>query len=196
MSKRSAPKGTWQTFLDLQCPYSRNHWMKRKEIEAKFADNYDITYHLTSLAFHPQAFFGQKAAMLVEVKKGKDDKMKFIDACYQNQTRFMNDAIGDARPSEVNAVFADIAQEAGLLDKEDGFTREYFLEHVNNFDMTIKPASVEHKYALTYGVFGTPKFVIDDKLIAGTESSWGPDEWEEKLKEIKPKTENDNSGDS
>lgn len=101
--------------------------VKRKEIEAKFADNYDITYHLTSLAFHPQAFFGQKAAMLVEAKKGKDDKMKFIDACYQNQTRFMNDAIGDARPSEVNAVFADIVQEAGLLDKEaDGLRANIF----------------------------------------------------------------------
>ena len=190
MSKRSAPKGTWQAFLDLQCPYSCKFWMKRKEIEDKFADDYDFSYHLTSLAFHPQAFFAQKAAMLVEVKKGKDDKIKFIDACFQNQEKYMDAAIGDARPSEVHAVFADIAQEAGIFD-EESFTRQYFLDNIDNFDLTVKPAYVEHKYALTYGVFGTPKFAIDDKIIQGTESSWGPEEWEEKLKTIKAKTEGD-----
>ena len=168
--------------------------MKRKEIEAKFADDYDITYHLTSLAFHAQAFVGQKAAMLIEIKKGKDDKMKFIDACLENQTKIMNDAIGDSRPSEVIAVFADIAQEAGIFDQEK-LTREYFLENVNKFDMTVKPAWVEHKFALSQGVFGTPKFVIDGKLMAGTESSWGADEWEEKLKSVKAKKEASN-GDS
>lgn len=187
MSKRTAPKGTWQVFLDLQCPYSAKHWMKHKEIEAKFQEDYDISYHITSLAFHPQAFSAQKAAMLVEVKKGKEDKMKFIDTCFQNQKRYMNDAIGDARPSEVYAVFADIAQEAGILDDES-FTRQFFLERIDDWDVTVKPAYVEHKYALTYGVFGTPKFVINDKLLACTESSWGASEWEAFLKKVKAKT--------
>ena len=91
------------------------------------------------------------------------------------------------KPSEVYAVFADLAEESGVFDDE--FTRKEFLEKIDDWDLTVKPAYLEHKYALGYGIFGTPKFVLDDKLLADTESSWGPDEWAEKLKSLKPKAD-------
>ena len=44
-----------------------------------------------------------------------------------------------------------------------------------------KPAYAEHKIALGYGVYGTPKHVIDGKLVPDTESAWGAADWAGKL---------------
>jgi 2-hydroxychromene-2-carboxylate isomerase len=82
----------------------------------------------------------------------------------------------------VDEVFANIAQEAGVFD--DSFTRDYFLEHLHDWDEVVKPSYGEVKDALNYGVFGTPKHVIDDKLVLDTESAWGPEEWEDKLRSL------------
>lgn len=153
------------------------------EIHERFGDQFDFEIKLTSLPFHPQAFPAQCAASLVETKKGIDAKLKFVDACFRKQDSYLNAAVGDARPSEVSEVFASIAKEAGALD--DIFTELYFLGKINDWEEAVKPAYTEYKEALAFGVYGTPKHVIGDKgLIADTESSWGADEWAEKLKTI------------
>ena len=180
------PKKTWKIFWDLQCPYSRKHWQNHKAIEARFSSNYDFEIHLTSLIFHPQAFPAQCAANLIERKKGSDAKLAFVDACFANQHRYTNDALDDPKPSEVATIFQSIAQEAGILDGEDGdFTKDYFLSKVNDFAEAVKPAYSEHKVALSYGVYGTPKNVINERLIDGTESAWGPEEWGKKLEGVR-----------
>ena len=56
------------------------------------------------------------------------------------------------------------------------------MEQLHDWEMAVKPAYTEHKIALGFGVYGTPKHVIDGKLMTDTESGWGPDEWTEKLK--------------
>ena len=174
-------KRTWKSFVDLQCPFARNFYVEhRADIESHFADQFDFSTHLTSLAFHPQAFVGQRAAKLIELNQGMDSKVAFIDACFANQDLYR--ATGDSRPSEVDAIFATIADKAGIFSAD--FTKEYFLDHISDWDDIVKPTYAEHKVALEYGVFGTPKFVIDGKLVEGTESSWGHEEWETKLKEL------------
>lgn len=117
--------------------------------------------------------------------------LKYVDACFERQESYMNAALGDARKSDVDAVFADIAEAAGVFDKDDddggsggGFTKQVFLEQLHGWEKAVKPAYAEHKVALGYGVYGTPKQVIDEKLVADTESAWGPDEWAEKLKSL------------
>ena len=94
----------------------------------------------------------------------------------------MNAALGDARKSDVDAVFATIAEKAGVLD--DGFTKEAFLADLHDWESAVKPAYTEHKIALGYGVYGTPKHVIDGKLVPDTESAWGAADWAEKLKSL------------
>lgn len=182
MSAVMSAKTSWKAFVDLQCPYSRIFWNKLPSIRERFSDKYDITVHLTSLAFHPQAFTAQSAANLIQRKKGDDAKLTFINACYANQERYLNTAIGDARKSEIDAIFATIAQEAGLLD-DSALTKDIFLSKINDWDEAIWPAYLEHKAALQYGVFGAPKHVINEKLVLNTESAWGPDEWANKLEE-------------
>lgn len=173
-------KPTWKVVWDLQCPYSKTSWEKLPEIRGRFGEEFDFEIKLTSLAFHPQAFPAQCAACLVETKKGSDAKLKFVDACFRNQASFMNAAVGDARPSEVGSVFATIGKEAGIFDED--FTEEYFLDKLNDWEEAVKPAYAEHKEALAFGIYGTPKHVIGDKgLVADTESSWGAEEWVEKL---------------
>lgn len=174
----------WKVFWDLQCPYSRANWKNLDAIKARFSAEYEFEIILTSLLFHPQAFTAQCAANLIEVKKGVESKQTFIDACFNHQEKFMNAAIGDSRPSEVDAVFATIAKDAGLLNDSTLLSESEFLSKIHDWEMAVKPAYTEHKKALGYGVYGTPKHVIDDKLIADAESSWGPDEWATKLKEI------------
>ena len=176
-------KRTFQVFIDLQCPYSKTFWSNRKAIEKSFADTFDFSVHVTSLLFHPQAFPAQRAAKLIELKLGQDSKIKFIDACFEKQDSFMNKAAGDARPSEVKEIMAQIAGDAGLFD-DDNLTKKDFIENMDDWEAAVKPGYTEHKYALEYGVYGTPKFVIDEKLVADTESSWGADEWAAKLKEL------------
>jgi len=175
-------KTKWITFWDLQCPYCRIHWNHLPALRERFGDKYQMDIQLTSLAFHPHAFIGQAAANLIQRKKGDEAKLAFINACMENQERYLVKSLPDARPSEVRAVFLAIAKEANLLDKD--FTEEFFAENMNNWEEAVKPANTEHKEALAYGVFGTPKHVIDGKLVLDTESSWGVDEWQQKLDEL------------
>ena len=184
-SSQLATKKSWKVVWDLQCPYSKRNWEMLDSIKERFQDEYDFSIHLTSLAFHPQAFTAQCGASLVETYKGREALLKYVDTCFENQHLYMNAALGDARKSEIKAVFADIAEKAGVLDEET-FTKETFLAEIENWEKAVKPAYTEHKFALGYGVYGTPKQVINDKLIAESESAWGPDEWAEKLKIEKP----------
>ena len=132
------------------------------------------------MAFHPQAFTAQCGASLVESRKGRDALLKYVDACFEHQETYMNAALGDARKSDVDAVFANIAEKAGVLD--DAFTKEAFLADLHDWESAVKPAYAEHKIALGYGVYGTPKHVIDGKLVPDTESAWGAADWAGKLK--------------
>lgn len=173
---------TWKVFWDLQCPYSQVSWKELPAIKEKFGSEYTFEICLTSLAFHPQAFGAQCGASLIETKKGKEASMKYVNMCFEKQDTFMNAALGDARKSEIDAVFASVAEAAGVLD--ESFTKEDFLVGMHDWEMAVKPAYAVHKVALGYGVYGTPKHVIDEKLIPDTESAWGADEWAEKLKTL------------
>jgi 2-hydroxychromene-2-carboxylate isomerase len=148
----------------------------------KVGNEYDFSVYITSLQFHPQAFTAQCGASLIETTKGRTAVFKYVDACFENQELYMNAAIGDAKKSEIDQVFCLIAEKAGLLD--DQFTKELFLAELHDWEKVVKPAYTEHKIALGYGVYGTPKHVIDEKLVPDTESAWGPEEWAEKLKSL------------
>jgi protein-disulfide isomerase len=177
----STAKPTWQVFWDLQCPYSRISWEKLPDIQNHFGKDFSFEIKLTSLVFHPQSFVGHGAACLIEKCKGSEDRLKFINACFQNQEKFLKSAVGDARPSEVDAVFASIANDAAIFDET--FTEEYFLAHIRDWDEAQKPAYTEHKEALKLQIYGTPKHVIGDKgLISNSESSWGVTEFIDVLK--------------
>lgn len=175
-------KRTWRVFWDLQCPYSKRMWKNFTAIKERFSDDFDFEISLTSLLFHPQAFTAQCGASLIEREKGRDVMFKYVDACFENQESYLNDAIGDAKKSEIAAVFASIAENAGIFD--DKFTKEIFLRDLNDWEKAAKPAYTEHKKVLAYGAYSTPSNAIDEKLVLNTESAWGPDEWAEKLKSL------------
>ena len=151
-------------------------------MKAHFGKEFEFEVCLTSLAFHPQAFTAQCGASLVETRKGRDALLKYVDACFESQETYMNAALGDARKSDVDAVFANIAEKSGVLD--GAFTKEAFLSSLHDWESAVKPAYAEHKVALGHGVYGTPKHVIDGKLVPDTESAWGAADWAEKLKSL------------
>jgi hypothetical protein len=151
-AEKKMAKTSWKVFWDLQCPYSKKMWENFKEIQDRFDNDYDITIYITSLAFHPQAFTAQCGASLIEKVKGRDVMFKYVDACYENQDMYMNDSIGDAKMSEIDEVFAKIAEKAGVFD--ESFTKEKFLQDLHNWETAVNPAYTEHKIALGYGVFG------------------------------------------
>jgi len=175
-------KKSWKIFWDLQCPYAKKNWERLSAIRSKFQDEYDFSIHLTSLSFHAQAFQAQCCASLIESYSGRDALLTFVDACFERQTEFTNAALGDCKKSDVTAVFADIAEKSGLL--EGDLTKEKFFAEANDWQKAVQPAYTEHKVALAYGVYGTPKHVVDEKLVADTESVWGPEEWADKLKTL------------
>ena len=174
-------KTSWEVFWDLECPFARKNWEQLPALQQAFDSQFDFTIHLTSLAFHPEGFVGQCAAFLIRRELDDTAWLTFVNACYEQQHLYKDD-LKDPRPSEVVSVFADIAQGTGLFTEK--FTREYFLEHVADWNEITKPTYQEHKYALEKGVFGTPKHVIDGKLVLDTESSWGVKEWQDKLESM------------
>ena len=106
-------------------------WNNLSSIKDTFGSEYEFTVYITSLAFHPQAFTAQSGASLIETVKGREAMFKYVDACFENQETFMNASIGDAKKSEIDAVFADIAEKAGVLD--DTFTKAKFLEDLHDW---------------------------------------------------------------
>ena len=112
-------------------------WEKVAAIKEAHGDNYDFTIYLTSLVFRPQACTAQCGASLVELYKGRDALLKYVDICMENQDSFMNAAIGDARKSEIKAIFASPAEKAGVVD--DSFTEETFLAELDNWEKAVKP---------------------------------------------------------
>ena len=170
----------WKIFLDLQCPYSKVFWKQLPSIQEKFGNKYTFTRHITSLVFHPQAFDAQCAVTLVGNIRGLDIRRQYEDTLFEHQELYMNAALGDARKTEIIEVFANIAEKVdGLFNEE--FTRDVFVEKIHDWNMAVKPAYNEHKIALGYKVYGTPKHVINERLLEDTESSWGVDEWVKKL---------------
>lgn len=176
-------KKTWKVFWDLQCPYSKKNWELLSAIRAKFESEYEFSVHLTSLLFHPQAFTAQCAANLIEGQRGPQVGRAFVDACFERQETYMNAAVGDARQSEVDSIFAGIAESCGAF--EGDFDKEFFLSKLHDWEMAIKPAWTQHKEALKLGVYATPKQVIDNVLVEESESAWGPEEWAKKLESMK-----------
>ena len=174
----SKVKKSWKIFWDLQCPYSKKNWEQLSAVKAKLGDQYEFSVHLTSLLFHPQAFTAQCAANWIGVTKGADAKRSFVDACFSQQEKYMNAAVGDARKSEIHTIFATIALDCGVIVAEE---TESLLVGLNDWEQSIKPAWTEHKEALSAGVVSTPKHVIDGVLMENTESAWGPSEWVEYL---------------
>jgi hypothetical protein len=55
---------------------------------------------------------------------------------------------------------------------------------MNDWETAVKPAYAEHKIALGFGVYGTPKHVINDVLVADTDSEWGVPEWTQVLSKL------------
>jgi hypothetical protein len=186
-------KMVWKFFWDLQCPYSKKSWEQYGRIRERFLDRFEFQVHITSLLFHRQAFAAQCAASLINTRKGPHAKRKFVDACFAHQDRYFDAAVGDSKPSDVDAIFAGIAREAGLFDEEkeavgeqpgtgnSSLTEEYFLSHLRDWKEAVLPAWTEHKIALSHGVYGTAQFVIEDQLVQDTESGWTAHEWEQKL---------------
>jgi hypothetical protein len=184
MTTESKDKISWKIFLDLQCPYSRKTYLRLPELRQRFQDKYEITIHYTSLAFHPQAFTAQCAANVIGISNGPEARQAFQDKCFEIQERYMNAAIGDSRKSEIEAVFYQIANEAGCFSSTK-MSKEEFCAKLTDWEAVVKPAWLEHKEALYAGSFATPSHVINSEVVQDTESDWGPDDWETKLTTLK-----------
>ena len=88
------------------------------------------------------------------------------------------------RASSRLAFMALRLRRARLDCDRDGLTKEAFLASLHDWESAVKPAYAEHKVALVAGVYGTPKHVIDGKLVPDRESAWGAADWAEKLKSL------------
>jgi len=161
-------------FFDLQCPFSRKLWAKVPELRDRFGNDYDISLHTTSLAFHRQSFPAQTAAYLIGMERGQEARERFQSALYANMERYVDAEADSMTKSQLYEVFADIAQQEGLLVDD-------FLEKLADREKVIMPTWREHKEALKLGVFKAPQHVINGKLLPDTESSWEIEDYERAL---------------
>lgn len=73
------------------------------------------------------------------------------------------------------AIFAEIAARACGCDKES------VIGAAQDWEAATSPAWSEMKVGIAAGVAGSPKHVIDGKIVADTDSGWGVAEWKAKL---------------
>ena len=174
-------KPTWKMFFDLQCPYSRKLWGKVPALKEHFGQDFEISLHTTALAFHRQSFPAQTAAFVIGKYKGSEIREQYQNALYDNFDKYSDDATETMTKTDLNGVFADIAQP--FFDET--FSRDVFLEKIRDRKEVIMPTWFEHKEALVFGVFKAPQHVIEGHLVPDTESSWEIADYEEALKKLR-----------
>jgi hypothetical protein len=171
----------WKIFFDLQCPFSKRLRQLLPAIKARYGPmGFKITTHIISLAFHRQSFPAHCVAYLVGIEKGNDCRLRFEEACYDNLDLYVDEAVTSMTKAEVNEVFASIAEKAGVFD--DTFSKEMFVQSLQDHNRVIMPTWFEHKQALMLGVFKAPQHVLNGVLIPDTDSSWSVDDYEPVLK--------------
>jgi 2-hydroxychromene-2-carboxylate isomerase len=181
---QASEKPSWDMYLDLQCPYSRAVWNKLPELRNHFGNDYNITTHLTSLAFHHQSFTAHSAACLIGAQKGKEARLLFEKACFAKQDRYVDTAVEGMTKDEVNAVFATIAEEEGIFNDSTVLTKEDFLVSLMDHKKVVLPTWSEHKQALAVGVFKAPQHVLRGRIVPDTDSSWEIEDYEECFKKL------------
>jgi hypothetical protein len=151
-------------------------------LKERFGDEYKISTHITSLAFHRQSFPAHVAAFLIGKELGEDARNRFHDALYDNFEKYSDEAAETMTKADLDNVFADVAEKEGLFDTS--FTRGYFLQNLRDRKEVIMPTWFEHKNALSYGVFKAPQHVINGRLLPDTDSEWGLPEFEAALAKL------------
>eukprot|EP00808_Paulinella_micropora_P024261 g55025.t1 len=188
--RKTETEKEWKVFVDLQCQYSRRLYMEHLEkIKKAFEPEFNITVHLTSLNFHHQAFFAQKAAKVISINLGEASRKVWIDRCFKEQTKYMDDACCDMSKKRINALMADLAEEAGLLIKdgdapEGKMKRADFLAQMDDFQKIVLPTWREIKEAIAYGVSSAPSHVVQGKKMESSESDWAIRDYQNKLVEM------------
>lgn len=159
---------SWQIFLDIQCPYSKRTWDNVPALRREYGNKFNITTHLYQLAFHYQSYTGHKAAASIAGSQGEKGKLEFIGCAYERQEEFMNAAMGDAKKSEIEAKFADIAAKCNKVDAT---------EFVDTLGDAWRPAWNEQKFSMAAGAVVAPTHNIGGVVVPDTSSSWTAEEW-------------------
>lgn len=168
----SAQKKVWRTVWDLSSADCRVNWQQMPHVRKRFEDDFDFEVVLASLPIYPHSFAASCAASVIATELGLQEKMEFVDACFENQDRYLE--LKDARPSLAREVLADIAKGAGLL-KNDKLPRETFLSLLESSEKVAQAAWLEHQQALHSGVFkSVPAHVVDGRLLEEAQSGWKP----------------------
>jgi protein-disulfide isomerase len=165
-----------ECFLDLQCFYSGKGWSNLQSV-FKYYNNQKVKFviHLTCLADHYYSFLLSVGATAIKrIQKKPEDYWNYITLVFQNQELFNNNnTLNKTRQELINEL-------ASLIEKHLQIKKEEFIKTFNHDDV-FKESFKSWQYAVSRGINGTPKFIINDFLMHAIESNWDLEKWKQLL---------------
>ena len=165
----------WEVHLCLGCNFSKNVHAVLPELK-KAMPEFEFEIVLMSLPWHFSAMHGMIIGHAAVA--GGCDRDAYISAVFAQQEKILNNATVDLSREQMFAIYADIAEQTsgGKVKKAElvqlAMTRKPIDYHMK--------AWAECKIGIAAGVMGSPKHVVDGKVLTGTDSAWGVAEYKAK----------------
>eukprot|EP01090_Pellita_catalonica_P001515 TRINITY_DN11264_c0_g1_i2.p1 TRINITY_DN11264_c0_g1~~TRINITY_DN11264_c0_g1_i2.p1 ORF type:complete len:229 (+),score=37.26 TRINITY_DN11264_c0_g1_i2:43-729(+) len=144
------------TFLDLQCPYSKKAYKTIKEV---FADVGEKTLQwrmiLNPLPFHHNAFLSAQGAYVVLNLTNEAMFWEYCDYMYQKQDYWSNFETADKTANEVIALFA------GYANTCCGISTDAFIKKMGWLGPQNAQTRIVWELAASLGIYGTPMFSVN-----------------------------------
>ncbi|GAQ78260.1 hypothetical protein KFL_000100260 [Klebsormidium nitens] len=161
-----------EAFLDIMCPSCRASWPVLKNVSTYYGDDkVDIIIHPFSNPFHHYSFHAARGMHAVAALNSSLP-IAWMEAVFERQERFDNNATALETPASTLERFSDIAPKIGLSGTS-------FLHAFDREDVDLA-ARVSFKYGCARSVVWTPTHLVNGAPLGAT-NNWDLDAWKRLL---------------
>eukprot|EP01118_Nematostelium_gracile_P008679 TRINITY_DN2876_c0_g1_i1.p1 TRINITY_DN2876_c0_g1~~TRINITY_DN2876_c0_g1_i1.p1 ORF type:complete len:220 (+),score=53.73 TRINITY_DN2876_c0_g1_i1:52-660(+) len=165
----------FEFFFDHLCPDSAASWPVIKQVIQAYP-NIKFILHVFPLPYHRNAFYAAQAGLVIENSLGSDGFWKYVDAVFNNQPDYYNDATANVTGNGVIGMYSGLAQSIGV--PVNSFVAG--MTYGDNFDAQ---ARINWKYGTTRGVYGTPIFFVNGVFVTDN-AYWTFSQWQNVLNNL------------
>jgi len=163
----------FEAFFDLLCPDCAGAWPNIKDVVNHYNPSPNdskmrFILHTFPLPYHHNAFYASQGAHVVNAG-AQPLFWKYVDALFENQATFWDDATSGTTPDDLKASMATVVESA------IGFNHGQFLNGLAN-DTLNMDTRISWKYGCSRGVAWTPAFFVNGISVVA-DPSWTLADW-------------------
>ncbi|ESO97752.1 hypothetical protein LOTGIDRAFT_104342 [Lottia gigantea] len=168
-------------FLDLICPGSKESFPTLKAVAEHYGPSIlQFTVHFFPLPYHRNSFYATKGAHAMASLTEGNKTFDWIKLVYDHIDSLVNSATNQFSEDQMKMKLADLAHDLGLMP-------ELFIPLLDNPTIE-EDTRVAWKYACSRGVVGTPTFMVNDVVVAGS-PTWTLNDWTKLIDSVLKPTE-------